>query len=501
MGVFSNRNGKIDDAAVEVLYNGKRLIPSPFVEMTVEPQFDDNGVRTQDKTLITLTGSVVILPSGSYETMYTEQEALRTVFSVDEKDFVIRAGAANCTLPSGVPICSGLTPKVTSVNVAADVHVSKFDYRVDLEDLTTAVGASGAVDNLSNQWSFTEDQDTCTLQVEHTVSAEGAEGRTDKFEQALAAVKPLLGITNLPIQLPCFSQPNASGMFDITHPSNPAGGIVYEVAVSRRETADVARGTYSVTESFTIVSGVPFYFTSQTESFEEDNNGVGTVTLGGTVQGLGRTLTKDTAKGGMGFERAASGFLNVVKPGLPSQATEVYNRYKLPHGSGLNLTQPTSYSVSENKCRGTIDFSITYTDDIAANLPSGISSRNCSTSVTEGIRVRASHPIPFRRFGNLIQDIRTTSEGSISLTCDAQAISTGNPDDDTNRAIQAVQDELNRLRGIHARAADYITLRVNGVTQDIDDRALSCTATVTYAFTVDLASIQGDTTAINLRMI
>jgi hypothetical protein len=501
MGVFSYRGGKVDDAAVEVLYNGERLIPSPLVEMTVEAQFDDNGSRTQDKTLITLTGSVVILPSGSYEQLYTEQEALRTMFSVDEKDFVIRAGAANCTLGSGVPICSGLTPKVTSVTVEADIHVSRFDYRVDLEDLTTAAGASGAVDNLTNQWSFTEDQDTCTLQVEHTVSAEGADGRTDKFEQALAAVKPLLGITNLPIQLPCFAQPNASGMFDITHPSNGAGGVIYEVSVNRRETADVSRGTYAVTESFTIVSGVPFYFTAQNESFEEDNNGVGTVTVAGTVQGLGRTITKDTARGGMGFERAASGFLNVIKPGLPTQATEVYNRYKLPHGSGLNLGQPTSYSVSENRCRGTVDFSITYTDDIAANLPSGISNKTCSSNITEGIRVIATHAIPFRRFGNLQQDIRTTSEGSISLTCDAQAISTGNPLEDTNRAIEAVQDELNRLRGIHARAADYITLRITGVNQDVDDRGLSCSATVAYAFTVDLAAVQNATTAISLRTL
>lgn len=501
MGVFSDRGDKPDDAAVEVRYNGERLIPAPLVEFTVEPQFDDNGTRTQDKTLITLTGSVVILPSGSYEQMYVQQTALRTLFSVDNKDFTIVAGRANLTLPSGTPICSGLTPKVTSINVSADIHVSIFSYRVDLEDFNVAVGASGAIDNLTNQWSFTENEDTCTLQVEHTVSAEGAEGRDDQFEQALAAVKPLLGIENLPIQLPCFTQPNASGLFDITHPSNAAGGPIFEVSVQRSETADIARGTYSVTEIFTIVSGVPFYFTSQTESFEEDDNGVATVTLGGTVQGLGRTITTDFPRGGEGFERAASGFLNVIKPDLSNQAVLVYNRYKLPIGSGLNLIIPTSYSVSENRCRGSIDFSVTYTDDINANLPSGISSRNCSSSVTEGIRVFASHAIPFRRFGNLIQDIRTTMEGSVSLTCNAQAISTGNPATDTNLAIDAVQSELNRLRSIYARESLYIDLRITAVSQDIDDRGLSCSATVTYAFTVDLAAVQTASSAIALRTL
>ena len=390
MGVFSHRPGRIDDAAVEVLYNGKRIIPSPLVEMTVEPQFDDNGSRVQDKTLITLTGSIVILPSGSYEQMYVEQEALRNVFSVDEKDFIIRAGAANCTLPSGTPICSGLTPRVTSVNVGADVHVTRFDYRVDLEDFNTAVGVSGAVENLSNQWSFSENSDACILEVQHTVSAEGAAGRTDKFEQALAAVKPLLGIDQLPIQLPCFTEPNASGMFSIVHPSNPLGNnAVFEISVQRSETADVARGTYSVTENFTIVSGVPFFYTSQTESFDEDANGVATVTLAGTVQGLGRTITKDVARGGAGFERAASGFLNTIKPALPTQANEVYNRYKVNIGSGLNTDSPTVYSISENRCNGTVAFSITYTDNLTANLPSGIASRSCSASINEGVRLTA----------------------------------------------------------------------------------------------------------------
>jgi hypothetical protein len=291
-------------------------------------------------------------------------------------------------------------------------------------------------------------------------------------------------------------------MFDITHPSNPVGGEIFEVSVQRRETADVARGTYSVTETFTIVSGVPYFFSSQQESFDEDNNGIATVTLAGTVQGLGRTLTKDTARGGMGFERAVSGFINTVKPGLPTQATEVYDRYKSVSGSGLNLTNPTSYSVSENRCAGTIDFSITYTDDLTANLPSGIASRTCSTNISEGIRIFASHAIPFRRFGNFLQDIRTTSEGSVTLSCDAQAISTGDPIADTNRAIEAVQDELNRLRAIHARPADYVTLRLSGApTQDIDDRALSCSASITYAFTVDLATVQSPTADIALRTL
>ena len=240
----------------------------------------------------------------------------------------------------------------------------------------------------------------------------------------------------------------------------------------------------------------------QKQHYYLKDNGVATVTLAGTVQGLGRTITKDVARGGAGFERAASGFLNTIKPALPTQANEVYNRYKVNIGSGLNTDSPTAYSISENRCNGTVAFSITYTDNLTANLPSGIASRSCSASINEGVRLFASHAIPFRRLGNLLQDIRTTTEGSITLSCNAQAKNTGDPVVDTNRAIEAVQDELNRLRGIHARPADFVTLRVTGnPTQEIDDRGLSCSASITYAFTVDLAAVQDANTDISLRTL
>ena len=70
-------------AAVDVQYNGYKLTPAPFVDWTVEPQFDDLGVRTADRNRITLTGTVLVSPSGSYEQMYVKQEELRTLFATD----------------------------------------------------------------------------------------------------------------------------------------------------------------------------------------------------------------------------------------------------------------------------------------------------------------------------------------------------------------------------------------------------------------------------------
>lgn len=489
-------------AAIITSYDGVDIIPAPIISMTVEPEFNDAGVRQSTKTRITLANSIVVLPSGSFEVMHTFQQDLRSLFSNDYKDLVIRAGPANRTLPAGTIISSGLRPKVVSVEIPGDIHVLRFDYSIELEDTTGVSGVSGVTSSFSNQWSFRENSDSCTLDVTHSVSADGIQGETDAFENAVRAVKAVLGIHNLPILLPCFAQPNASGGFGFTHPSNPAGGPIFEVSVQREETADVANGSYSVTEVFTIVSGVPFYFTSRDASYQEDQNGVANVTVGGTVQGLGRTLSPGEPEGSVGFQRALSGFINHVRPNLRWEASGVYARHHAaPFASGLILDNPTSYSVAENKCRGTIDFSITYSDNVLANLPSGIAEAQASVQRVDGIELIVSHIIPLRRLGNLLQSINTTTEGSVSLTASARAENTGNPQADTNRAIDYVEFELNRLRSIHARKADFITLRIGGIEQAVNDRELTANASVNYIFTIALESAQSVDNLIGLRRI
>jgi len=489
--------------AVQVFYGECRLTPAPFIDWTVEPQFGSDGVRTSDKNRIVLTGTVLILPSGSYEQMYVKQEALRTAFSIDEQDFVILAGNGNKTLGEGTVICSGLRPKVTSLNISPDTQFDRFDYTIELEDLVIASGVSGVTSSLTDQWSFSENSDNCTVEISHQVSAEGVDGESDKFDQALRAVKARLGIDKLPLTLPCFVEPNASGLFGITHPSDTVnGGPIFEVSVQRQEVADVVNGTYSVTENFVIVSGVPFYFTQRTESFEENQNGVATVTLAGTVQGLGRTLVAMEPDGGVGFARACSGFVNCVRPALKWDASGVYDKYKEGvTSSGLALFNPTAFSTAQNKCRGTVDFSITFTDDPSANLPSGILSSTSSVSVVEGIRLFTSHAIPFRRLGNIIQDMKTSTEGTISIQCQAQAKNTGSTSVDTNRAIEFVQDELNRLKGVHANPSDYITLRITNLNDQFSDRDLTSNATLGFSFTIDLINTPDINSDISLRTL
>jgi hypothetical protein len=490
---------KVNIPTVIVKYGGCQLVPAPLIDFTVESVFDDSGVRQANRTRIVLDGTILVIPSGSYEQMYVKQEQLRGDFSVDGCDFTITAGPGNKTLAEGTVICSGLKPDVVSLNIEPAVQVDRFDYTVELSDTTAASGVSGVTDSFSNQWSFREDGNSCTLEITHNVSARGI---NSNFVEAIRKVKANLGIDQLPIDLPCFTQPNASGEFGILHPSNLTSGDIYEVSVQREEVADVANGTYAVTEVFTLVSGVPYFFTARNESYNEDQNGVATVSVQGTVQGLGRTNTPGLGlDGGIGFQRACSGFIHHIRPLLPSDASGVYDKYKRNIGSGLNLEEPQSIAITQNKCQGTIQFSYSYTDDPAAFLPSGIASRTCNVTRNDGVRLFASHPIPFRRLGPIIQDIKTTTEGTITIQCNAVAKNTGDSVVDTNRAITFVEQELNRLKNINAVPSDFVTLRVQSLTQSNSDIDLSSSATIVYAFTVDLANVLDVNSNISLRTL
>jgi len=489
-------------ATVEVYYNGYKLTPAPLIDWTVESQFDDGGVRTADLNRIVLTGTVLITPTGSYEQMFEKQTELRNLFATDNGDFAVLAGPGNATLGEGVVICSGLQPRVTSVNVPADTQFTRIDYTVELEDAVAASGVSGVISSLSDQWSFREDAETCTVQVTHQVNAAGIDSEADKFDQAFRAVRDRLGIHKLPIQIPYFVQPNASGLFGITHPSNPAGGPIYEVSVRREEVADVPNGTYQATEIFVLVSGVPYYFTQRTEAYSEDANGIATVTLAGSVQGLGRTITIDEARGGDGFSRASTGFVDTIKPQLPWDASGVYQKFKDGAvSSGLAIFAPTSFSLTENRCQGVIDFSVTYTDDPTSHLPSGIATSSCGVSIVNGIRLYASHVIPLRRIGNIVQDVGTTTEGTVSIQCQAQAKNTGSSSVDTNRVIQYVQDEINRLKGIYANSVNYLDLRISNFTEQFSERDRTSQASLEYTFVTDLASVPSVDSDIALRTL
>ena len=204
----------------------------------------------------------------------------------------------------------------------------------------------------------------------------------------------------------------------------------------------------------------------------------------GTIKGLGRSNAN--ASVGIAFDRALDGY-NTLRDSFPIEASGMYSLYK-ENASNFYLftTNYLSLSVAENRCVATIQYSISYNDDPSENLPSGILEASTSVQRSEAVRLYATHPIIFRRLGNIIQDIKTTVEGRITISSSARAENTGDNTVDTNRAVAYIQSEVNRLR---PNSADYQNLRHGGTDQTLSDKDLSAQVTVTYIFVTDLASV------------
>ena len=465
----------------EVHYGEHRLVPAPFITWTVESQHDDNTkARTIQTTRLSLEGSFLDLPDGAYDRMFKYQESLREMFSVDALEFKIVAGAGNQNLASGTVIKGGIFPQVLNVDVKPDIQHNRIDYTVELLESTASVSGQ-AVENMSDSWELAENDEDCYIDVTHTVSAKGintlASG-TNAIDNARAAVSPRLGLTNIPYYLPEYTEPSGGGSPGASRTN------IYEVTVSRREASDILGGTYSVTEQFAIVSGTAPYIHNSQNTFEEDENGVATVALRGTIKGLGRS--NNNPSGGIAFDRALAGY-NVLKENFPIEASGIYSLYK-ENASNFYLftTNPLNRSVAENRCVATIQYAVSYSDDPGENLPSGITEASTSVQRSEAIRLYASHPIIFRRLGNIVQDIKTTVEGRITINSSAKAENTGDATVDTNRAIAYVQSEINRLR---PSSADFQSLRIGGVDETFSDKELTAQATATYIYVTDLSSV------------
>jgi len=464
-------------AVARVFYGSTELVPAPIIEWTTDIDHDDN---TKVRSLITrgikINGTFLIVPSGSYEQMQVMRTSLEAAFATDALEFRIIAGPGNSTLPAGTAIVSGLYPIVRSVNIEPDVQFNRIDYNIDLVVESNSVSGQ-LVTDLSDNWELSENADGAYLEISHSVSARGintlASG-TNAIHNARSAVFPLLGLSNLPYYLPYYTEPNASG-----------GGTVniYDVSLQRSESIDTLGGSYSVTENFILASGSDPYVHERTSSYEEDENGIVRVVMNGTVRGLGRTnLNTD---GGVGYAQALAGF-NTIRSQFGSDASGVYNDFQQGAGT-LYTTSPISLSITKSKYNGTIAYNVSYTDDPSEDLPSGIVESTSSIQRNEAGRLYASHPIPFRRLGNVIQDIKTTTEGQIIITTSAKSENTGNASNDVNRAIAFIQDEINRLR---PNPASFQSLRLEGGPNvTYSDKELTAQATVTYIFVVDLSSV------------
>jgi hypothetical protein len=484
----------ITPSFIEVSYGGSVLLPSPFIQHSVEIERDDAGDREIIRTTRTLTGQ--ILTSGiGYHFVRQKQRELESAFELDGLEFKIIATADNPCLVAGTPIESGVFPKVISLDVQEDVQYNRLDYTIVLEEATAPSGVSGVVSDSSNTWSYTENEDQCLIDIVHTASAQGLNTAisglaSNALDNAVLRVKSQLGLQNAPSGFPCYTEP-ASG-------SNVR---FYEVTTSREESVDTEDATYSVTERFTLISGLLPFNDERTAQYQVDADNVTTISLQGTVRGMGRTndgapAGPSRSSGGTGFENAVSGFNNLVRPDWTSDALVVYDRYG---GSGtLVIGNPQSTSVTQSPCNGTIGYSVVFTDDPAALLPSGIQDLACSVQRNDPVVANAIINVPFNALGPVFQRLCTTTEGSFAVQCAVTAINTGDEIVNTNRAIEVAEEQIIKLQ---PNPADFVELKLTGRNQTVDRINRSINVTYTWTFSQSIDTVPSDIAPIILGRI
>lgn len=482
---------RLSQQHVEVFYGGDKLVPAPLIDWSVGINRDETESREKVTTTLTLEGTVVALASSDegFKSIQEARDSLLNIFSTDNKEFKIQAGAGNPFVASGTVFFDNVFPRVASIDFPSDVQYNRIDYVISLEYDETPNIANSGVEGVTNSWSFNEDSSLDALRITHNISANGVRTNdNDALTNVRLFILDNIGISNIPSGFPVFVR--------------PSGGLSVgqEVSYQRSETIDEDSAQYSVVEEFLVSPSGFLYLESQNATYSEDEAGIVTVAVQGTVQGLGRNVTTDIVGNPpfafTGYDNAISGFNNVVRPRIPTDASGVYSRFQ---GAGtLAINNPQSISITENRREGSITYNFSYTDDPGENLPSGIASRTCSVQYTEALQEFVFHPVFSRQIGPLLQDICTTQTGSVQVQCSVTAKSSNDSIADTNRAIAFAQDEINRLR---PNASDYIEMRISQQSQTNNENELSCTASVTYTVTSAIDSVPSVNSDIVLRSV
>lgn len=401
----------------KVMYDGKRLIPAPFVSIQKQYQTTGDNEKVGSLFTITVVGTIVAFKGSpdSSRTFWTlggfppdevvdgdsrlasiirKQEAIRELFSEDGKQFEVQSADGSQPMK-----CN---PRVISIEFPDGTWYNTAPFTITLEaDIVTVNGVAQGEDGFTSKissgsetWTIDTQTDTAegidlprTYTLQHTVSAQGkrffdSAGNLVKpaWEQARDFVLPKLGFDST-IAL-------SSGVNNL--PSYYQG-----VNHSRSENIGERDGSYSVTESWILSSGTAFEeFTVDTRTSLSD--GLVRVGINGSVRGLEQrdsNLALTTSK----YDNAVSKFTAVQ--GLAFHRAQTYS------GTSLNTVAVNS-TIGRNPVAGTISYTYEF-DDRASNLVSLAKSERISINDSFGVDQFASIFVLGRSLGPVLQPLNT----------------------------------------------------------------------------------------------
>lgn len=441
--------------SARMFYGNYEFDPVPLYTWTTETVYDGKQDRNYLRHTCDFAGSLldVASESGSLATMITKRNALKDALASGYQEWSITR--------DGETLVDNIYPRISNVAFEQGVWVDRINYSFTLEYDEDFYNTG--IQSYSETWSFDENEDRETATVVHQISAVGqntaTSGESNAFTNAKTFVLGKTGYSNVISGAPGFIQ---------------TSGTVSAYEELRTEQADAQAGSYTVSENF-ILSAEDYIHTS-TGSIAQDEEGVQTVSLDGTIRGLGRSTTA--------WDNALAAW-PTVRDNFPSVASGVYSNF-----GGLATLYTTNYqsfSITKNEFAGTIDYSVSYSDSLAENLPSGILEFNLSVQDDKPVRLYASFPIMERALGNVVQDIATSTEGTFTITGNATCKTDYVFDD----LVDYCETKINAKR---PSLVNYETLRLSqkSVTRDEDNRQISWSLVWTYTTALSQAAVDGD---------
>lgn len=146
-----------------------------------------------------------------------------------------------------------------------------------------------------------------------------------------------------------------------------------------QESIDKEAGTYSLTETFVLYSGISPVIETVTVNHDIGENGSNTINVQGTIQGLNTVNGFDAS--GNAYNNALAYWTGVVDTGVPSTAYH-YARGALTGIQWLH-PNPLSRSIANDFAAGTISYTYNF-DDRPPNIVPG--------SISESIQVSDTYP-------------------------------------------------------------------------------------------------------------
>lgn len=416
------------------LYNSKRIIPAPFVQ--IQKQYVRVGQEKVGTTFtLTLNGTIVAYKGSPASTngpiggdsagdwngrffigagttypsdesvasidrlssIFRKQEAIRELFSTDGQLLEFQS-AANTPLKC--------RPRINGITFEEGIWTDVYKYTIELE-CETIDGLNvqedvftDKVSDANESWEIQYDEESQTYNMSHTISAVGkltfgTDGLPVKkaWEQARDFCRARMGYDA--------TMAAASGSLSLN---------LTNYNHIRQNNVDELGGSFSFTESW-VLSPTNYIEDFTVNTNNESQNGVSSITIEGSVRGLDtRDISYNLTESR--WAAASGAFFGTILPQMYTRANAYHAA--LTANKPLNIT-PLANTVGINPKAGNITYSYSY-DTRPSNCVSGALSEVINVVDNNPGQIVAQIPVLGRVHGPVLQDIGTYTARTRSLT-------------------------------------------------------------------------------------